>query len=111
MWQLFPSSLPGMQEATTSLTIPPGVSVWGKGQAPAGYTTLDAGPGIALGDGTLAGGKYTAQNAQWIKISLAQLAAVAAAANQPVQFYELNTCEGGDPTTYRTFLCTPAYHH
>jgi hypothetical protein len=111
MWQLFPSNLPGIQDATTSFTIPPGVSVWGKGQAPGGYTTLDGGPGVALGDGTLAGGKYTAQNAQWIKISLAQLAAITTAANQPVQFYELNTCEGGDATTYRTFLCTPAYHH
>jgi hypothetical protein len=44
-----------------------------------------------------------------VKISVAQLISIIA--NQPVQFYELNTCEGGDPTTYRTFLCTDAYHH
>ena len=43
------------------------------------------------------------------KISIAQLIGVRAGQN--VQFCELNTCEGGDNTLYRTFLCTPAYHH
>jgi hypothetical protein len=28
-----------------------------------------------------------------------------------VKFFELNTCENGDNTYYRTFLCTDKYHH
>jgi len=40
---------------------------------------------------------------------VAQLVSVVA--GQPVKFFELNTCEDGDATYYRTFLCTDKYHH
>ena len=90
-----PQSLSDLQSHLSAYaTALPGVYFWSKGNQRAGISALDAGPGILLGSG--AGGT---QDAVWIKISLAQLLSVVAA--QPVQFYELNTCEGGDATTYR----------
>jgi hypothetical protein len=80
------------------------VYAWAKGLQRSGLSLLDNGPGILLSSGT--GG---ALDEAYVKISVAQLISIIA--NQPVQFYELNTCEGGDPTTYRTFFCTNAYHH
>jgi hypothetical protein len=80
------------------------VYAWSKGNQRSGLSALDAGPGITLASGT--GGTL---DGQYILLSLAQLLSVVA--GQPVKFYELNTCEGGDATTYRTFLCTNAYHH
>jgi hypothetical protein len=80
------------------------VYAWSKGNQRSGLSALDAGPGIALASG--AGGTL---DGQYVIISLAQLLSVVA--GQPVKFYELNTCEGGDATTYRTFLCTGPYHH
>jgi hypothetical protein len=103
-WQLFASSLPDLQDHSGSYVTPPGVSVWGKSAAPTSFSTLDAGPGVAIGDGSAG-----TQNGQYILISLTQLAAIATA-SQPVKFFELNTCEGGDSTYYRTFLCTDKYH-
>lgn len=103
-WQLFASNLTDMQDHSGSYVLPPGVSIWGKSAAPSGYSTLDTGPGVAVGDGSAG-----TQNGQYILISLTQLAAIATA-SQPVKFFELNTCEGGDSTYYRTFLCTDKYH-
>ena len=109
-FQIIPSSLPGIQGATTALPLPPGVSLWGKNALSSGvWSAVDAGPGIALADGTLSSNKYTAFSGQYILISLTQLAAVVGA--QVVKFRELNTCEDGDNTYYRTFLCTDKYHH
>jgi hypothetical protein len=103
-WQLFASNLPDLQDHSGSYVLPPGISVWGKNAAPSAYSTLDAGPGVAVGDGSAG-----TQNGQFILISLTQLATIATA-SQPVRFFELNTCEGGDNTYYRTFLCTDKYH-
>ena len=82
----------------------PGVYFWSKGNQRAGISALDAGPGILLGSG--AGGTL---DGQYVKISVAQLLSIVA--GQPVKFYELNTCEDGDATYFRTFLCTDKYHH
>jgi hypothetical protein len=82
----------------------PGVYLWSKGNQRSGLSLLDAGPGLLLSSGT--GGTL---DTAYVKISVAQLLGVIT--GQPVQFYELNTCENGDATTYRTFLCTNAYHH
>jgi hypothetical protein len=102
---LIPQSLPDLQSNIGSYgTALPGVYAWAKGLQRSGLSLLDNGPGILLSSGT--GG---ALDEAYVKISVAQLISIIA--NQPVQFYELNTCEGGDPTTYRTFLCTDAYHH
>ena len=78
--------------------------MWSQGNQRGGLSLLDNGPGLLLSSGT--GG---ALDAQYVKISVAQLLSVVT--GQPAQFYELNTCENGDATTYRTFLCTAAYHH
>jgi ribosomal protein S16 len=82
----------------------PGVYLWSKGNGRSGLSLVDGGPGIAL-----QGGSGGSVDAQYVLISAAQLLSVVA--GQPVKFYELNTCEGGDATTYRTFLCTGPYHH
>jgi hypothetical protein len=102
--QMFPSNITDLQQFGGSYVIPPGVTFWGKGKQPSGFSTLDAGPGLIVGDGSAG-----VQNGQYILISLTQLAAIATA-SQPVKFFELNTCEGGDSTYYRTFLCTDKYH-
>lgn len=88
--------------AYTSLL--PGVYLWSKGNGRSGLSLVDNGPGIAL-----QGGSGGTLDAQYVLISVAQLLSVVA--GQPVKFYELNTCENGDATTYRTFLCTGPYHH
>ena len=102
---LIPQSASDLQSHLSGYTsLLPGVYMWSKGNQRSGLSVLDAGPGIALQGG--AGGTL---DAQYVLISAAQLLSVVA--GQPVKFYELNTCEGGDATTYRTFLCTGAYHH
>ena len=103
--KLLPQSTSDLQSHLSAYTaLLPGVYAWSKGNQRSGLSALDAGPGIALASGT--GGTL---DGQYVIISLAQLLSVVA--GQPVKFYELNTCEGGDATTYRTFLCTNAYHH
>ena len=102
---LLPQSLSDLQSHIGAYsTALPGVYAWAKNLQRAGLSNLDAGPGMLLSSGT-GGTLYQA----YVKISVAQLISIIG--NQPVEFYELNTCEGGDATTYRTFLCTPAYHH
>ena len=102
---LIPQSTKDLQSHLAAYTtVLPGVYAWAKGLQRGGLSAADAGPGILLGSGS--GGST---DGQWIKISIAQLTGVRAGQN--VQFCELNTCEGGDNTLYRTFLCTPAYHH
>jgi hypothetical protein len=108
-FQLWPTSLPDLQAHATSYSAPPGVLAWSKGNQPGGYspagvTFLDNGPGVCISDGS--GGT---QNGQYILISFTQLSGVVGA--QAVKFRELNTCENGDNTFYRTFLCTDKYHH
>lgn len=102
---LLPQSLSDLQSHLAAYTrLLPGAYVWSKGNQRSGLSLLDNGPGIAL-----AGGSGGALDAQYVLISVAQLLSVVA--GQPVKFHELNTCEGGDATTYRAFLCTDAYHH
>jgi len=102
---LLPQSLSDLQAHLAAYTqLLPGVYAWTKGNGRSGLSLVDNGPGIALASGT--GGTLDGQN---VLISVAQLLSVVA--GQPVKFYELNTCEGGDATTYRTFLCTGPYHH
>jgi hypothetical protein len=102
---LLPQSLSDLQgHIGTYATALPGVYAWAKGLQRTGLTLLDNGPGMLLSSGT--GGTL---DQAYVKISVAQLMSVIG--NQPVQFYELNTCEGEDATTYRTFLCTGPYHH
>jgi hypothetical protein len=102
---LIPQSLSDLQGHLSAYsTALPGIYAWAKNLQRSGLSILDAGPGILLASGT--GGML---DAAYIKISVAQLLSVIAA--QPVKFYELNTCENGDSTTYRTFLCTAPYHH
>ena len=108
-FQIWPTSLPDLQAHALSYSAPPGVVAWSKGNQPGGYapsgvTFLDNGPGLCLSDGS--GGT---QNGQYILISFTQLSGVVGA--QAVKFFELNTCENGDNTYYRTFLCTDKYHH
>ena len=102
---LIPQSLTDLQSHLSAYaTALPGVYFWSKGNQRAGISALDAGPGILLGSG--AGGTL---DGQYVKISVAQLLSIVA--GQPVKFYELNTCEDGDATYFRTFLCTDKYHH
>jgi hypothetical protein len=102
---LLPQNLSDLQAHLAAYTAGlPGVYSWSKGNQRSGLSLLDNGPGILL-----AGGSGGTLDGQYVKISVAQLLAVVA--GQPVQFYELNTCENGDATTYRTFLCTGPYHH
>jgi len=107
---LLPQSLTDLQRHLSAYTASlPGVYSWSKGNQRSGLSLLDAGPGLLLSSGT--GGTL---DTAYVKISVAQLLAVLAVngvAAHSVEFYELNTCEGGDATTYRTFLCTNAYHH
>jgi len=102
---LLPQSLSDLQSHLSAYSTGlPGVYTWAKGLQRTGLSLLDNGPGLLLSSG--AGGSL---DTAYVKISVAQLLAVVT--GQPVQFYELNTCEGGDATTYRTFLCTGPYHH
>jgi hypothetical protein len=102
---LLPQSLTDLQAHLSGYAAAlPGVYSWSKGSQRSGLSLLDNGPGILL-----ASGANGTLDGTYVKISAAQLLGVIT--GQPVQFYELNTCEGGDATTYRTFLCTNAYHH
>jgi hypothetical protein len=102
---LIPQSLKDLQSHQSGYTkLLPGVYAWSKGAQKSGLSLLDAGPGLAL-----AGGSDGTLDGQYVVISVAQLLSVVA--GQPVKFFELNTCENGDSTYYRTFLCTDKYHH
>ncbi|MGA2540173.1 MAG: hypothetical protein ABSG78_01285 [Verrucomicrobiota bacterium] len=102
---LHPQSLKDLQSHLSGYTqLLPGVYTWSKGNGRSGLSLVDAGPGLAL-----AGGSGGTLDAQYVLMSVAQLVSVVA--GQPVKFFELNTCEDGDATYYRTFLCTDKYHH
>ncbi len=102
---LLPQSLKDLQSHLAGYTqLLPGAYLWTKGNGRSGLSLVDAGPGLAL-----AGGSGGALDSQYVLVSVAQLLSVVA--GQPVKFFELNTCEGGDATYYRTFLCTDKYHH
>jgi hypothetical protein len=102
---LIPQSLSDLQSHLSGYaTALPGVYMWAKNLQRGGLSLLDAGPGVLLSSGS-----NGTLDTSYVKISVAQLLTVIT--GQPVKFYELNTCENGDATTYRTFLCTAAYHH
>jgi hypothetical protein len=102
---LIPQSLKDLQTHLSGYTAGlPGVYSWTKGNGRSGLSLVDNGPGMLL-----AGGSGGALDGQYVKVSVAQLLSVVT--GQPVKFFELNTCEGGDATYYRTFLCTDKYHH
>jgi hypothetical protein len=96
--------LPDAQQHAYPNGLPPGVLIDAtlSGAGGQGLAGPGQGPSVIIMSGS--GGSQ----GQFIRISLADLAAVISSQN--VQFYELNTCENGDNTYYRTFLCTDKYH-
>jgi hypothetical protein len=100
-FQVFPSNMSDLQ-ANPGYAVPPGVTIHGYNQAPSGsFSGLDAGPAVNISKG--AGGTTS----QYIKISMAELAALTGSS---VHFVVMNTCEGGDSTTKRVFLCSDVFH-
>ncbi len=85
-------------------SLPPGVLIDGtlSGAGGQGLAGPGQGPSVILVSGS------EGSQGQFIRISLADLAGLISSQN--VQFHELNTCENGDNTYYRTFLCTDKYH-